>query len=53
MLAIDDILMYYLFQDISMVMCDLRRQEIFTERNDLLMMVQETLGHIREGGVWG
>lgn len=52
MLVIDDILMYYFFQNISMVMCDLRRQEIFAERNDLLMMEQETLGHIEEGVIW-
>lgn len=44
--------MYYLFQNISILMGDLGRQDPFTERNDpLLMMEQETVGHVREDDI--
>lgn len=37
LLVIDDILMYYLFQSISIVIGDPRRQDILNEKNELMM----------------
>lgn len=52
MLVIDDILMYYLFQSISIVIGDPRRQDILTEKNELGMMEQRLLGILGKVTFW-
>lgn len=52
MLVIDDILMHYLFQSISIVIGDPRGQAILTEKDEL-MIEEKTLGHITEDDIWG